>query len=110
MRFNLPDSFSGNSHFSAHFFEGIGLTVQQPIAQLKNAHFTRWKGIQNVFEMLAQQIIRGGIIRGRGIFIFDKITQYRIFFVIGRCLQRKWAAGNLDHIFHFLRRNIQGGG
>ncbi len=60
--------------------------------------------------MLAQQIIGGSLVWCGGFLVLYKISQNRIFFVVGRCLEGKRAAGNLDHILHFLWGYIQGFG
>ena len=72
---------------------------------------SRWRqAVQHRIQVLAQQIIGRGLVRGGDFFILDEITEDRIFFIVGRSLQRKRPPGDLYHVLYFLWRDIQRGG
>src|SRR3989304_3032308 len=62
---DLPYSLARNAHLPADFFQRIALTVEQTIAQLKNADLARRKRIGDFLQGLAQQALGASPARGR---------------------------------------------
>ena len=74
LRFDLADALTRHAHHAPDFFEGVGLTIQQAVAQLQDTNFARRQAVQHLAQVLAQQVISGGVIRWGGILVFDEVT------------------------------------
>ena len=50
---DLADAFACHTHFAAHFFERVGLSIEQTITQLQNADLAWGQGIQHFAQMFS---------------------------------------------------------
>jgi len=51
LRFNLAHTFTGDTHLATNFFEGVSLSIQEPVTQLQDAHFARGQTVQDFGQM-----------------------------------------------------------
>src|SRR3972149_8967725 len=99
---DLPYSLARNAHLPADFFQRVALTVEQTIAQLKNADLARRKRIEDFLQVLAQQALGDRLGRGRRLLVLDEIAQHRVFFLVGRRFERPRTPGDLGHVLALL--------
>ena len=94
--FNLPDTFARNTELLANFFERVIGIHADSEAHAQHAFFPRGQAGQNASHGFLQVRLNCRIDRNDRIFIFDEITEMRIFFVANWGFERNRFLGNFQ--------------
>ena len=77
--FDLPNPLAGDVENLSDFFKSFHPTVVETVTQSQYVPFAGAEGIENAFEVFAQQAL-GNLVFGGFAVGFDEISQPRIFF------------------------------
>ena len=86
-RLDLPNAFARDAELPANFFECPAVTVDEAEALLEHLAFALGERLEHVLNLLLEENNRGHVARIFGAFVFDEITEVRLFAFADRRLQ-----------------------
>src|SRR3954454_3560012 len=93
--FDLADSFTSNPKLAPHLFQGSAITINQTKSLLEHLSFTLGQRLEDILDLLLEKSNRGHIARILSAFIFNKISEIRLFTFANRRLEGDWLLRHL---------------
>src|SRR5664280_1014911 len=106
LRFDLPDTLTGNGERLSDFFERVLGAIFQSEAHLDDLLFARGQRAQDLCCLVLEVHVDYGFGRRDHRTVFDEIAQVRIFFFANRRFQRDRFLCDLQHLANLRDWNI----
>ena len=75
----LADALTGDTELSPDLFQCAAAAIIKAEAQLEDTSLTTTQGIENAADLFFEELVGGGVGRGEGSLVFDKVAKVGVF-------------------------------
>src|SRR5579883_2862793 len=104
---DLADALARHLEFLADFFQRAGPPAVQAEAHLQHAALALAQRVQHLFDLFAQHLVRGHVLRRGGALVGQEVGQIAVVFFAHRHLQGDGFLGHLHDLAHPGGRQFQ---